>query len=62
MQMIATALYVQRNLEPEATTKLFQGFHNNYLKGNSTKSYFMSTTDDSLQINGKGNLLISEKQ
>ena len=50
---------MQRNLASESLI-LFQWFHGNYLKANSSKSHVMLTTDK-LQINVKGSLISNRK-
>ena len=50
---------VQRNLASESLI-LFQWFHDNYLKANSSKSHVMLTTDK-LKINVKSSLISNRK-
>ena len=51
---------MQRNFKSEYL-KLFERFHDNYLKANSGKSHVMLTTDNKLKINVKGSPISNEK-
>ena len=51
---------MQRKLESESLI-LFEWFHDNYLKANSSKSHVMLTTDNKLKIIVKGSLISNEK-
>ena len=51
---------MQRNFKSEYL-KLFERFHDNYLKANSGKSHVMLTTDNKLKINVKGSPISNGK-
>ena len=50
---------MQRKLESESLI-LFESFHDNYLKANSSKSHVMLTTDNYLKANsGKSHVMLT---
>ena len=56
----ANLIETQTKIETESL-KIFEWFQNNHMKANSTRSHVILTNGTMVQVNVRGNILITEK-